>query len=141
MEFEIDDQTFQDLAIALDRLRAHPSVLDVLQSPAFGKKGRMAAHIQILAEPDNLERVLEACFAETTTLGLRWQLTERRILSRAQNTVEVDGRNVRVKVAQRPGAATAKAESDDLLSVKGGRAEREGVRRGAEKAGLSGGKQ
>jgi uncharacterized protein (TIGR00299 family) protein len=141
VEFEIDDQTPEDLAIGLDRLRAHPSVIDVLQMSAFGKKGRMAAHIQILAEPDNLESVFEVCFAETTTLGLRWQLIERRILERAHETVEVDGRSVRVKTAQRPGAVTAKAESDDLLSLKGGRVEREGVRRAAQNAGSSGGKR
>jgi uncharacterized protein (TIGR00299 family) protein len=141
VEFEIDDQTPEDLAIGLDRLRAHPAVIDVLQMSAFGKKGRMAAHIQILAEPDNLESVFDACFAETTTLGLRWQLIERRILERAQETVDVDGRSVRVKTAQRPGALTAKAESDDLLSLKGGRVEREGVRRAAEKAGSSGDKR
>ena len=139
--FEIDDQTPEDLAIALDRLRAHPSVLDVLQVPAFGKKGRMTAHIQVLAEPDNMDSVFEACFVETTTLGLRWQLVGRRILSRAHGTVEVDGRSVRVKSAQRPGVVTAKAESDDLLSIKGGRLEREGIRRAAEKAGSNGGKQ
>jgi pyridinium-3,5-bisthiocarboxylic acid mononucleotide nickel chelatase len=141
VEFEIDDQTPEDLAIGLDRLRAHPAVIDVLQMSAFGKKGRMAAHIQILAEPDNLESVFGVCFAETTTLGLRWQLVERRILERAHETVDVDGRSVRVKTAQRPGALTAKAESDDLLSLKGGRVEREGVRRAAEKAASSGDKR
>ena len=135
--FEVDDQTPEDLAIALDRLRAHPSVLDVLQLPAFGKKGRITAHIQILAEPEDLDGVFAACFSETATLGLRWQVLERRVLARSQGTVDVDGRSVRVKVAQRLGAPTAKAESDDLLSVKGGRSERDSVRQAAEQAGLS----
>ena len=135
--FEVDDQTAEDLAIALDRLRAHPSVLDVLQMPAFGKKGRMTAHIQILAEAEDLDGVFEACFRETATLGLRWHVLERRILPRNQATVDIDGRSVRVKVAQRPGAHTAKAESDDLLSVIGGRKERENVRQAAENASLT----
>jgi uncharacterized protein (DUF111 family) len=135
--FEVDDQTAEDLAIALDRLRAHPAVLDVLQIPAFGKKGRITAHIQILAEPEDLEGVFEACFRETATLGLRWHVRERRILERNQTTVDIDGRSVRVKVAERSGALTAKAESDDLLSVVGGRRERETVRQAAENAGLS----
>jgi len=134
--FEVDDQTPEDLAIALDRLRSHPAVLDVLQMPAFGKKGRVTAHIQILAEPEDLHGVFKACFSETATLGLRWQLVERRVLERSQATVDVDGRSVRVKIAQRPGAPTAKVESDDLLSVKGGRAERDGARQTAERAGL-----
>ena len=129
-----------DLAIALDRLRAHAGVVDVLQQPAIGKKGRMCAQIQILAAPDNLDSVFEACFAETTTLGLRWQLMERRVLRRAYDAVEVAGRNVRVKSAERSSGFSAKAESDDLLSIEGGRLERESIRRAAEHAVLNGDK-
>ena len=134
--FEVDDQSPEDLAIALDHLRAHPGVLDVLQIPAFGKKGRMAAHLQILAEPAALQDVSELCFNETTTLGLRWQMVERRVLARRQRTVQLDERSVRVKLAQRPDRRTAKAESDDLLALGGGRAAREQVRRAAESEGL-----
>jgi hypothetical protein len=134
--FEVDDQSPEDLAIALDHLRAHPAVLDVLQMPALGKKGRMTSHIQILAEPEAVENVFEACFSETATLGLRWQILERRVLDRRLEAVEVDGRTVRLKVAERPGLRTAKVESDDLLALKGGRAAREDARREAEEAGL-----
>ena len=134
--FEVDDQSPEDLAIALDHLRAHPAVLDVLQMPAFGKKGRVTAHVQILAEPQALEQVIEACFTETATLGLRWQVLQRRVLPRHQAAVEVGGRTVRVKLAERGGTHTVKAESDDLLSVRGGRAAREDTRRMAEEAGL-----
>ena len=41
-----------------------------------------------------------------------------------------------MKIALRPDAPTAKVESDDLLSVKGGRAERDSTRQAAERAGL-----
>jgi uncharacterized protein (TIGR00299 family) protein len=134
--FEVDDQTPEDLAIALDHLRADPAVLDVLQMSAFGKKGRMAAHVQVLAQPEAAERIMAACFNQTATLGLRFQTVERRVLPRRQETVEVGGRNVRVKVAQRPTVQTAKVESDDLLAVSGGRADRDAARRAAETEGL-----
>ena len=135
--FEVDDQTPEDLAVALDHLRAHPSVLDALQVPAFGKKGRLTAHIQILAEPEQVDSVFEVCFRETATLGLRWQVLDRRILPRSHATVDVGGRSIRVKVAERPSAPTAKAENDDLLSARGGRTERDGLRQAAEQASLS----
>lgn len=136
LEFEIDDQTPEDLSIGLDRLRAHPSVLDVVQSPAFGKKGRITACIRMLADPADLENVLEACFSETTTLGVRHQIVERSVLQRTHRTVETAGRQMRVKIAQRPRARTAKTEADDLLNVAGGRAEREQLRHAAETASL-----
>jgi hypothetical protein len=59
-------------------------------------------------------------------------------VSRTQDTVDVEGRSVRVKIARRPQALTAKAESDDLLSLKGGRKERDRVRRTAEQIRLKG---
>ena len=132
IQFEIDDQSPEDLAIALDKLRAHPSVLDVLQTPAFGKKGRLTLQIRILAEPADLENVFEACFHETTTLGLRYQLLQRRTLPRASATVDADGRKVRVKVAERAGHKTAKIEADDLRNVHGGRVAREQLKQQAE---------
>jgi pyridinium-3,5-bisthiocarboxylic acid mononucleotide nickel chelatase len=132
VQFEVDDQTPEDLAIALDKLRAHPSVLDVLQTPAFGKKGRITMHIQLLAGVADLESVFDACFSETTTLGVRYQLLQRRKLARTSTTVEAAGRQVRVKVAERTGRKTLKVEADDLLNVVGGRAERENLQREAE---------
>ena len=132
VQFEVDDQTPEDLAIALDKLRAHPSVLDVLQTPAFGKKGRITMHIQLLAGVADLESVFDACFCETTTLGVRYQLLQRRKLARTSTTVEAAGRQVRVKVAERTGRQTLKVEADDLLNVIGGRAERENLQREAE---------
>ena len=132
IQFEVDDQTPEDLAIALDKLRAHPHVLDVLQTPAFGKKGRITMRIQMLAEISDLESVFDACFSETTTLGVRYQLMQRRKLARANTTVEAAGRQVRVKIAERPGRKTAKVEADDLLNVIGGRAGREHLKHEAE---------
>jgi hypothetical protein len=108
--------------------------LDVLQSPAYGKKGRVTARVQVLADPDDLENVLNASFAETTTLGVRYQILERRKLRRTQAAVDANGRTVRVKLADRPGGLTVKAEADDLSKVIGDHSERERVRRLAESA-------
>jgi hypothetical protein len=46
-----DDQSPEDLALALDRLRARPDVHDVIQTPVFGKKGRLATSIRLLGDP------------------------------------------------------------------------------------------
>ncbi len=132
LAFEVDDQSPEDLAIGLDRLRELPGVLDVLQMPAFGKKGRMSVHVQILSTPEAVDEAMQAAFVETSTLGVRRQLVERRVLSREQLRVQLGERTLRVKVAARGDHATAKVESDDLRGVAGGHAGRERVRRAAE---------
>jgi uncharacterized protein (TIGR00299 family) protein len=129
--FEVDDQSAEDLAAGLERLRALPGVHDVLQMPAFGKKGRMAAHVQVLARPDALDAAVEACFRETTTIGLRTHLVQGRALPRESREVAVDGAAVRVKSVDRPGGRTSKAEADDALPLEG-HAARTRLRRQAE---------
>lgn len=135
LQFEIDDQSPEDLAVAIEHLRAVPGVLEIYQAPLFAKKGRMAVQLQLLLQAWALDEVCSACFAETTTLGIRLSHVQRRTLGRHQ--VEVAGdRRVRVKLASRPGgAATAKAEMDDLAAMTG-HANREQARRQAEQLAL-----
>jgi uncharacterized protein (TIGR00299 family) protein len=129
--FEVDDQSPEDLATALDRLRTVPGVHDVLQSPVFGKKGRMGTHVQLLVQPGRRESAIEACFDETTTIGLRIHEVEGRVLPRQMRDVTVEGRTLRVKTVERPGGRTSKAESDDLRE-QDGHAARTRLRRAAE---------
>ena len=131
--FEVDDQTAEDLAVGLDRLRATDGVLDVVQSPAFGKKGRMVASVRVLTRPAARERVIERCFAETATLGVRWQSVRRAALEREEAIADVAGEPIRIKRTQRAGGEmTVKAEMDDVANTKGGRTGREERRRRAE---------
>ncbi len=120
--FEVDDQSGEDLATGLERLRAVPGVHDVLQMAAFGKKGRLAVHVQVLAAPDALDAAVEACFRDTTTIGLRTHMVEGRALVRRFATIEVEGRETTVKLVERPGengaaVVTGKAEADHLRPV------------------------
>ncbi len=133
--FEVDDQSPEDLAAGLDRLRAHDGVHDVLQMPAFGKKGRMTAHVQVLARPDATDAVVEACFRETTTIGLRLHTVQGRALRRRIDDVRVGEATLRVKSVDRPGGRTGKAEVDDVLAqtaAGAGHAARVRLRRSAE---------
>lgn len=132
LEFEIDDQTPEELADALNRLRATDGVLDVTQTVAFGKKGRQVASVRILARPGDEDCVTRACFDETTTLGIRRQLVTRSVLSRSEQTITREDRSFRVKLARRPGSTTAKTEMDDLAGIDGDHATRRAIRREVE---------
>ncbi len=130
LSFEVDDQTPEDLAVGLDRLRAEPGVIDIVQGMVIGKHGRQAAAIRVLTRPSASEMVVAACFRETTTLGVRMARTERRLLAR-EDLFTADG--IRVKRAIRPDTSTLKAEIADLAAA-GDHAARERRRRAAEGA-------
>lgn len=136
--FEVDDQSGEDLAAGLDRLRALPGVHDVLQMPVFGKKGRLAVHVQLLARPEALDAAVEACFRETTTIGLRTHVVQGQALQRETREVTLDGARLRVKTVDRPGGRTSKAEADDALG-RPGHAARAELRRRAETIAAAGG--
>lgn len=133
-EFEIDDQTPEDLAVALEHLRTVEGVLDAIQLSAATKKSRVGARIEVLVRPERLDEALERCFLETTTLGVRWRWVERAVLDRETETYRLLGREVRVKRARRPGGVTTgKVEMDDLAPQAGGFAGRERLRRRVER--------
>lgn len=132
VSFEVDDQSGEELSAGLDRVRGVAGVHDVVQVAAFGKKGRFAVHVQVLARPDALEDVIAACFSETTTIGLRTHVVQGRVLARRFADVPVDGRDVRVKLVERPGGVTGKVEADHVLGLAS-HAARTRLRRDAER--------
>ena len=134
--FEVDDQSAEDLAAGLDHVRAIEGVHDVVQSIAFGKKGRVAVQVQVLVAPERLDQAIAACFEETTTIGLRYHLVRGAALMRDTETVDAEGRALRVKTVRRPGDRdTAKTEVSDVAAERG-HAHRARLRRMAETSAL-----
>jgi hypothetical protein len=132
IEFEVDDQSAEDLALALDRLRARPDVYDIVQTPVFGKKGRLAVSIRLLGDPAALDDIAAQCFEETATIGLRHRVESRIILPRESRIATVAEREIRLKVVKRPSSVSVKVEADDLAATPG-RLARDALRRKAER--------
>ena len=125
LSFEVDDQSAEDLGLALEQLRNYPGIIDIVHYPVFGKKNRMTSSIRVLAYPEAQTEVQELCFTQTSTLGIRCEIVARAVLPRQFDVVELDGRTYRVKLALRPdGELTAKAELDDLAQASLNQAER-----------------
>ena len=119
--FEVDDQTGEDLAVALDILRTTQGVLDVVQYMVSGKKGRLATSVRVLCYPDHIDRAIEQIFLQTTTIGLRKQILNRSVLNR--ENISLDG--VSAKKSIRPdGVITIKADMDELILNTSTQAER-----------------
>jgi pyridinium-3,5-bisthiocarboxylic acid mononucleotide nickel chelatase len=116
IEFDIDDQSPEELAIGLERLRSVPGVRDVATFHGIGKKGRWLQAVRVMADPARRDAVVAAVFDETATLGVRLRREERAVLARRTVVVGDDGASVRVKVVERPGRRTAKPEADDIAA-------------------------
>ena len=120
LEFDVDDMTGEEIAIAGDHLRNVPGVIDVSIGTRQGKKGRPVADFRVLAQPDATAAIAQACFTETSTLGLRLRDERRQLLRRAEVRMECDGTAIHVKLAERPdGGCTAKAAHDDVAAEPG----------------------
>lgn len=111
--FEVDDQTPEDLAIGLDKIRESTGVLDVTLCPVMSKNGRQAQQVQVLGTEGAQGPILDACFGQTTTLGVRYHDCQGRNLKRAQ--IEIGG--IGVKISECPAGRTAKAEIADLAAI------------------------
>lgn len=136
IQFEVDDQSAEDLAVAIDILRADERVLDVLQIAAYGKKGRIVFHLQVLCRQEAIEEVIKLCFLQTTTLGLRWTVSRRATLNRETVVVDDNAESVSVKLVERPdGTVSAKTEVEDIRN-HGDHSQRQTRRRETEKRAL-----
>jgi pyridinium-3,5-bisthiocarboxylic acid mononucleotide nickel chelatase len=120
IEFDVDDQSPEDLATGLERLRGTPGVRDVATFSGIGKKGRWLQAVRVMADPAHRDAVVGAVFEQTTTLGLRLRHEQRAVLARRTVVVEDESGPVRVKLADRPGRRTGKAEADDVAARTGG---------------------
>ncbi|WP_244935013.1 LarC family nickel insertion protein [Acuticoccus sediminis] len=113
MTFEVDDMTGEEIATAADLLRKVQGVRDIVLVPAFGKKGRPVTRVELQADPAAGDRVRDAVFSQTSTLGVRRQEMRRDILPRAKGLEKGQS----VKHAVRPGGVvTTKVEQDELTA-------------------------
>lgn len=114
---EVDDMTAEYLAAAAERLRA-AGALDVVLQPVVMKKGRSGTRIEVLASAGTVQGLEAALFAETTTLGVRHAVLQRRALPREEHHVSVLGHDLRLKLVRLPdGSTRAKPEYEDVQRV------------------------
>ncbi len=102
IEANIDDMSPQLAGFARERL-LEAGALDVTLTPTFMKKDRPGYTLTVIAEPGDGERLGDLIFAETTTLGLRTYIAQRRVLDREWVAVTTPYGEVRIKVASRGG--------------------------------------
>jgi len=116
IEAELDDMSPQLFGPLIERLLG-AGALDAFYTPVQMKKGRPGVLLTVVAEPPGRVAIEEVLFAETTTLGVRWQEWERTVLDRESVPVETEFGTIAVKVARRQGRVTnVQPEFDDCLA-------------------------
>lgn len=119
VETNIDDMNPQAYGFVMERAFAL-GALDVFIIPAQMKKSRPGVLLTVLCEPQASDSIIEMLLAETTTLGVRYRETQRRVLERTIDTVDTEYGSVRMKVA-RTGGRTLHflPEYDDCARLAG----------------------
>jgi uncharacterized protein (DUF111 family) len=112
LETNLDDLNPQTYEYVMEQLFAR-GALDVTLAPVIMKRGRPGIVLTCLAAPAQLDRMLDALFKETTTLGVRIREVTRRVLPRRFVSVKVPGGVVRMKIAD-VNETTAKAAPEYL---------------------------
>lgn len=117
IECDIDDATGEVLAYAAERLR-EARAREVHWVPVFSKKGRPAWQLQVIAAPEDVDRLEEIIFAETTTIGIRRWFCERTVLERREETVATPWGPMRCKVVTLPdGTERSAPEYEDARAI------------------------
>jgi uncharacterized protein (DUF111 family) len=91
---------------------------DAWLTPILMKKGRPAHTVSALGTATTMAALQRVLFAETSTIGARWYPVAKTALDRTTVSVDVDGLQVRVKVAFADGiAVSATPEFDDIAAA------------------------
>lgn len=117
IEATIDDASPQLLGNFINRV-LELGALEAYLTPIVMKKNRLGSKLTVLAEVDKIDRLIEAIFRETTTIGLRYHPVERRALRREIREISLRGQKVRVKVSYYgEEAVNFQPEYDDCLKL------------------------
>jgi hypothetical protein len=117
LECNVDDLDPRVWPAVLSRL-LDAGAADAWLTPILMKKGRPAHTLSVLVCAPAVPTVRTVVFRETSSIGLREATVTKRALTRATQTVSVDGCVVRVKTARLGGmVVNAQPEYDDVAAA------------------------
>jgi uncharacterized protein (DUF111 family) len=115
VQADVDDLAAEYVPAAQDAL-LRAGALDAVVGNIAMKKGRPALRFEALVPAEALDRVLQALFSSTTTIGARYWAVQRPALRRRETEVEWRGQRIRRKEVVLPdGTVRSKAEYEDVL--------------------------
>jgi hypothetical protein len=105
LESNLDDTNPEWLGFLMERL-FEAGALDVVFFPGYMKKNRPAVLVHVVAKPHQKDQLMGLLFSESTTLGVRFHYTQRRILERSSTELDSPWGRMKVKKVIRPDGAS-----------------------------------
>ena len=96
LETNIDDCSGELLGNVIEKLMCN-GALDAFLTPIYMKKNRPAYCLSVLCEEENLNKIQDIIFEETTTIGIRYHREERKILDREKSVITTKYGEIEVK--------------------------------------------
>jgi len=116
LEAAMDDASGELVGHCVSRL-LEAGALDAYTVPIQMKKSRPGVLLTVICTPEQADALESIVFAETTTLGIRRQTSQRAAMDRRIVTAESRFGSVRIKVAARGDAVTASPEYEDCVTL------------------------
>ena len=116
LESNIDDCTGENLGYAMERLLAS-GARDVHYMPVYMKKNRPAYQLNVICKKEDVKRLEQIIFEETTTIGIRRMKVERSILKRRIESGQTTFGEVQVKVCGEPENQRYYPEYESLVRI------------------------
>lgn len=99
LETNIDDCTGEMLGYVMECL-FDAGAKDVHYFPVYMKKNRPAYQLNVLCTQDDIPRLEQIIFRQTTTIGIRRQRMERSLLPRSIKTIQTEYGEIQVKICE-----------------------------------------
>ncbi|MBR6373449.1 MAG: DUF111 family protein [Victivallales bacterium] len=112
----VDDMTAEEIGYAMDCLFKE-GALEVFTVPVGMKKCRPGILLNVLCRPADREKMVQAIFKYSSTIGIREETMRRYTLQRSISAVDTPFGQVRRKISSGYGVRTVKYEYEDLARI------------------------
>jgi len=100
LEANLDDTNPEWMGFIMDRL-FEAGALDVVFYPGQMKKNRPGILVQVMAHPQKRDELMDILFRESTTLGVRFRYSQRKVLQRSIEEIDSPWGKILVKKVSR----------------------------------------
>lgn len=116
LESNVDDCTGEALGYVMELL-LNSGAKDVYYTPIFMKKNRPAYQLNVICKEEDITKLENIIFKETTTIGIRKQRMERSILKREIKKIETSLGQAIVKVCELDDETRFYPEYDSVIEI------------------------